>query len=196
MDNALLKVQNRTLVDRNSKWKEWWQIVQEFVKEQIQESLEIIHASEEAYLNELVAYWLHFESYKYDQLISKLVEVLVNVFQNVNSPMQETVVVISFWNGLVVSTTKELEPIKGGTWLAIVSCTLPLPTEHVEILVVIVIIQVKTLEKLVTPKLIPLIILEIKVGVEVTLIDSITHTSKFFRILDIILKDTPITKRS
>jgi hypothetical protein len=196
LDNALLKVQNRTLVDRNSKWKEWWQIVQEFVKEQIQESLEIIHASEEAYLNELVAYWLHFESYKYDQLISKLVEVLVNVFQNVNSPMQETVVVISFWNGLVVSTTKELEPIKGGTWLAIVSCTLPLPTEHVEILVVIVIIQVKTLEKLVTPKLIPLIILEIKVGVEVTLIDSITHTSKFFRILDIILKDTPITKRS
>ncbi len=167
--------------------------MQEFVKEQFQESLEIIHASEEAYLNELVAYRLHFESYKYDQFISKLVEVLVNVFQK-KSPMQATTIVISFRNELI-STTEELEPIKGGTWLAIVSCALPLPTEPMEILVVVVIIQVKTLEKPVTPKLIPLIIPKIGVGVEVTLIDSITHASEVFRILDIVLKDTPITKR-
>jgi hypothetical protein len=43
--------------------------------------LEIARANEEAYLNELLAYQLHFEGYKYDQLIGKLVEVLVNVFQ-------------------------------------------------------------------------------------------------------------------
>jgi hypothetical protein len=24
LDNALLKVQNQTLVDKNLKWKEWW----------------------------------------------------------------------------------------------------------------------------------------------------------------------------
>jgi hypothetical protein len=27
LDNALFKVQNQTLVDKNPKWKEWWQIV-------------------------------------------------------------------------------------------------------------------------------------------------------------------------
>jgi hypothetical protein len=55
--------------------------VQEIIGKQIQESLEIVHVDEEAYLNELVAYWLHFEGYKYDWLIGKLVEVLINVFQ-------------------------------------------------------------------------------------------------------------------
>ncbi len=32
LDNVMLKVQNRTLVDKNMKWKEWWQIVQEIIK--------------------------------------------------------------------------------------------------------------------------------------------------------------------
>jgi hypothetical protein len=27
LDNALLKVQNQTLADKNPKWKEWWQTV-------------------------------------------------------------------------------------------------------------------------------------------------------------------------
>jgi len=27
LDNALFKVHNQTLVDKNPKWKEWWQIV-------------------------------------------------------------------------------------------------------------------------------------------------------------------------
>ncbi len=58
----------------------------------------------------------------------------------------------------------------------------------------VVIIQVKALEKLVTPKRIPLIILEIGVGIEVILIDSITHAFEVFRTLDIVLKDTPIIK--
>jgi hypothetical protein len=42
LDNTLLKVQNQTLGDRNPEWKEWWQIVQEFTKEQIQESMELV----------------------------------------------------------------------------------------------------------------------------------------------------------
>jgi hypothetical protein len=54
------------LVDKNLKWKEWWQIVQEIMEEQIQDSLEIVCANEEAYLNELVAYHLQLEGYKYD----------------------------------------------------------------------------------------------------------------------------------
>jgi hypothetical protein len=48
-------------------------------KEQIQESLEIVLV-DEVYLNELVTYWLHFEGYKYDWFIDKLVEVPINVF--------------------------------------------------------------------------------------------------------------------
>jgi hypothetical protein len=29
LDNTLLKVQNQALGDKNPKWKEWWQIIQE-----------------------------------------------------------------------------------------------------------------------------------------------------------------------
>jgi hypothetical protein len=43
MDNTLLKVQNQTLVEKNLKWKEWWQTVQEITKEHIQESQDIAH---------------------------------------------------------------------------------------------------------------------------------------------------------
>jgi hypothetical protein len=68
------------LVDKNLKWKEWWQIVQEITKEQIQDSLEIARVDEEAYMNELVTYQLQFEGYKYDRLTCKLVEVHVIVF--------------------------------------------------------------------------------------------------------------------
>jgi hypothetical protein len=45
----------------------------EIIKEKIQESLDIAHVDEEVYLNELVAYQLHFEGYKCDRFISKLV---------------------------------------------------------------------------------------------------------------------------
>jgi hypothetical protein len=43
------------LANKNLKWKEWWQTVQEITEEQIQDSLKIICANKEAYLNELVA---------------------------------------------------------------------------------------------------------------------------------------------
>jgi hypothetical protein len=33
LDNALLKLQNQTLADKNPKWKEWWQNVQDITKE-------------------------------------------------------------------------------------------------------------------------------------------------------------------
>jgi L-rhamnose mutarotase len=58
LNNALLKVQNETLVGKNPKWKEWWQNMQEIIEEQIQNNLEIVRVDEEAYLNELVIYWL------------------------------------------------------------------------------------------------------------------------------------------
>jgi hypothetical protein len=46
LDNTLFKVKNQTLGDRNSKWKEWWQTIQEFIEEQIQESMELVHFDE------------------------------------------------------------------------------------------------------------------------------------------------------
>jgi hypothetical protein len=33
LDNTLFKVHNQALGEKNPKWKEWWQIVQEFTKE-------------------------------------------------------------------------------------------------------------------------------------------------------------------
>ncbi len=81
LNNALLKVYNQTLADKNPKWEEWWQTVHEIIKKQIQNNLEIVHVDEEAYLNEWVTYWLYFEGYKYDQLTSKLVEVTIIIFQ-------------------------------------------------------------------------------------------------------------------
>jgi hypothetical protein len=35
LDNTLLKVQIQGWGDRKPKWKEWWQIAQEFTREQI-----------------------------------------------------------------------------------------------------------------------------------------------------------------
>jgi hypothetical protein len=51
------------------------------------------------------------------------------------------------------------------------------------------------LEEPVIPKTIPLIIIEIGVGVGVTLIDNVTHAFEIFKTLDIIIKDTPSTKK-
>jgi len=108
--------------------------------------------------------------------------------------MQVTVIPTSSQNKLVVTTTEEPEPISGVKKLAIISCTLPLPTKLVEILVLVVNTHVEASEKLVTQKLIPLIIPKIGIGIKVTLIDNIACASKVFRTLDIILKDTPIIK--
>jgi len=55
--------------------------------------------------------------------------------------------------------------------------------------------QVEALEEPATPKPMPLVLLELGVGIQVTLIDSITHASEIFKTLDTIFKDTPIIER-
>jgi len=65
----------------------------------------------------------------------------------------------------------------------------------VEIFIVVISIQVETLKELVIPKPIPLVLPKNRLSVEVTLIYSITHAYEDFRNLNIILKDTPLTKR-
>jgi hypothetical protein len=54
------------LGDRNPKWKEWWQIVEEFTKEQIQESMELAPFDERGYQLELHAYRNTFLDFKYE----------------------------------------------------------------------------------------------------------------------------------
>lgn len=51
------------------------------------------------------------------------------------------------------------------------------------------------MEKHVIPKHVPLTIQNIKVGAHVTLIDTVTYASKVFNTTDLVLKDTPITKK-
>ncbi len=75
LDNALLKIQNQTLMDRNPKWKECCQIMQEIKEEQIQDNLEIVHANAKTYMFKLVAYKVQFLEYEYDRLNSKLIEI-------------------------------------------------------------------------------------------------------------------------
>jgi hypothetical protein len=64
-----------------------------------------------------------------------------------------------------------------------------------EIHVVDVNIQVEESKGRVTFKLIPLAIPQIKIGVQVTLIDIITHAYEVFKTPYTILKDTLVTKR-
>ncbi len=51
------------------------------------------------------------------------------------------------------------------------------------------------MEEPITPKPIPLTIPKIRVGVEVTLINIVTHAFKVFRTPNIVLKDTPIVEK-
>jgi hypothetical protein len=63
-----------------------------------------------------------------------------------------------------------------------------------EVPVVVISIQVETLEELVIPKPIPLVIPNIGINVEVILMDNVAHASKVFKIPDIVLKDTRIVE--
>ncbi len=81
--------------------------------------------------------------------------------------MQATIVSTSFRSALVITTTKDLEHVRRRARLAIISCTLPLPIEPMEILAVVTLEelqQVEALEELVILKPIPLIILEIGIA--------------------------------
>ncbi len=64
-----------------------------------------------------------------------------------------------------------------------------------EVLVVIVSTHVEGLEELVTLKAVPLGIPKIGVGVEVTLINTITHAFEVFKTPDTISKDTLVVER-
>ncbi len=109
--------------------------------------------------------------------------------------MQPTFAGLSSQSELVITITKELVPIRRGAKITIVFCTLFLPTKLVEVFVVVVSFHVKELEKHVTPKLVPSPIPQIGVGVEITLIQTITHASKQFKILNTMLKDTPMSEK-
>lgn len=65
------------------------------------------------------------------------------MFFQKGSLVQSTIIIISFWNQPIVTATKELEPIKGRAELAIFSYALPLPTKHMEVLIVIFSTQVE-----------------------------------------------------
>jgi len=93
--------------------------------------------------------------------------------------VQSAIMSTSSQNELFVTTTKELEPIRGGAELAIIPYTLPLPIEPMEILVVFN-IEVEVLEEPITPKLVLIVLPKIGIGVKVTLINSVTHAFEVF----------------
>jgi hypothetical protein len=85
--------------------------------------------------------------------------------------------------------------IRGGVKITTIFCTFFFPTKLVEVFVIVVNTHVEKLEEHVTPKPIPSIIPQIGVGVEINLINTIKHASKVFKILDIVLKDTPVSEK-
>jgi len=61
--------------------------------------------------------------------------------------MHASIVATSFWNEPIVTTIKELEPIRGGAKLAIISCILSLPIKYVEIPIVTISILGRRIRK-------------------------------------------------
>jgi hypothetical protein len=54
------------LGDKNPKWKDWWQIFQEFTKKQIQDNMELAHFDEQSYRLELQAFQTISPDFKYE----------------------------------------------------------------------------------------------------------------------------------
>ncbi len=107
VDNTPLKVQNQALGDRNPKWKEWWQIVQEFIKEKIQNNMELAHSDEQGYQLELQAYQISFLDFKYKPLS----------FISMEIGTSNRVQVMPF---VLQQVIKPFNPLKGGTSLKII----------------------------------------------------------------------------
>jgi hypothetical protein len=84
--------------------------------------------------------------------------------------MQLTSTTMGFQSKPIVTTMEKPSLIKGGAKIATIFYTLPLPTKNVEVLIIVVSTQVEELEEFITPKLVSLVVLEIRVGVEVILI--------------------------
>ncbi len=110
LNNTLLKVYNQALGERNPKWKEWWQTVQEFTKEQIPDSMELVCSNEQNYQLELQAYQIVFLDFKYEPLSFVSVEI------GTSNKVPTT-------PSMVQPVTKLFSPLKGGTCLGII----PLP---------------------------------------------------------------------
>jgi hypothetical protein len=70
-----------------------------------------------------------------------------------------------------------------------------LPIEFAGSTIAIVSTHVEKLEEPITPKPIPLTILEIGIGAKVTLVKTITHAFEVFRTLHIIFKNTFVVER-
>ncbi len=66
LDNTLFKVQNQALGDKNPKWKEWWQTIQEFMEEQIQDNMELTCFDEQSYQLQPHTYQTAFLNFKYE----------------------------------------------------------------------------------------------------------------------------------
>jgi len=110
LNNTLLKVQNQALGDKNPKWKEWWQIVQEFIEEQIQDSMELAHSNEQSYQLKLLAHKTVFPDFKYEPLSFMFVEIGTNNRVPAMPSMVQLVI-------------KPISPLRGGTCFTII----PLP---------------------------------------------------------------------
>jgi len=68
LNNTLLKVQNQALGNINPKWKEWWQTIQKFTEEHIEDNMELVCFDEQSYQLELHNYQTAFLDFKYKPL--------------------------------------------------------------------------------------------------------------------------------
>jgi hypothetical protein len=107
LDNTLFKVQNQALGKKNPKWKESWQIVQEFIKEQIQNNMELVHSNEQSYYLELQAYQTTFLDFRYEPSNFVYVEI------GTNSKIPTT-------PSVVQPVTKPISPLRSGTCLEMI----------------------------------------------------------------------------
>jgi len=109
LDNTLVKVQNQALGDKNPKWQEWCQIVQEFTEEQIQESMEPAHFDKKNYQLKLHTYRTTFLDFKYGPLSFVYVKIGTSSKVLTMSSMVQPIVI-----------TKPINTLRGGTCLELI----------------------------------------------------------------------------
>ncbi len=102
-------MQNQALGDKNPKWKEWWQIVQEFKEELILENMEVAHFNEQSYQLELHTYETAFPAFKYEPPNFVSMEI------GTKNKVSTTPFVVQ-----LVAITKPISPLRGGTSLKII----------------------------------------------------------------------------
>jgi hypothetical protein len=95
------------LGDRNPKWKEWLQTIQEFTEDHIQDIMELVHSDEQSYQLELQAYYTAFPDFKYET--PSFVSMEIGTNSNVAT-----------MPSMVQPVTKPISPLKGGKSLKII----------------------------------------------------------------------------